>query len=181
MLFLERARFIHIGAPDCRVDDLTISALDDQGRPVDTVIWLRNGGGKTVLLGLFLAHLLPGARDFLRGKKENARFSDHVLDGDTSYVAARWVGAPVQLSLTGDDVRPHLITGRAVERRPGFNGTVLPDLFFSFRPLAGVLDLDSLPWAAEGRRLDLAGFHAELDRLSRAHPELDLVVIGGSP
>jgi hypothetical protein len=175
VLFLERARFIHIGAPDCRVDDLTISALDDQGRPVDTVIWLRNGGGKTVLLGLFFAHLLPGARDFLRGKKENARFSDHVLDGDTSYVAARWVGAPVQLSLSGGDGRPRLVTGRAVERRPGFSGTVLPDLFFSFRPLAGVLDLDSLPWAAEDRRHDLGGFHAELERLSRAHPELDLV------
>jgi hypothetical protein len=175
MLFLERARFIHIGAPDCRIDDLTISALDDDGRPVDTVLWLRNGGGKTVLLGLFFAHLLPGARDFLRGKKENARFSDHVLDGDTSYVAARWVGAQVQLSLTGDDTRPRLVTGRAVERRQGFSGTVLPDLFFSFRPLAGVLDLDSIPWAADGRRLDLAGFHAELDRLARAHPELDLV------
>ena len=66
MLFLERARFIHIGAPDCRIDDLTISALDDRGRPVDTVVWLRNGGGKTVLLGLFFAHLLPGARDFLK-------------------------------------------------------------------------------------------------------------------
>ncbi len=175
MLFLERARFVHIGAPDCRIDDLTISALDDKGRPADTVIWLRNGGGKTVLLGLFFAHLLPGARDFLRGKKENARFSDHVLDGDTSYVAARWVGAPVQLSLVADDRRPRLVTGRAVERRAGFSGTVLPDLFFSFRPLAGVLDLDSLPWAAEGQRLDLAGFHGELDRLSRAHPELELV------
>lgn len=174
MLFLERARFIHIGAPDCRIDDLTISAQDDGGRPVDSVIWLRNGGGKTVLLSLFFAHLLPGVRDFLKGKKENARFSDHVLDGDTSYVAARWVGAPTQLSLTGDD-RPRLVTGRAVERRAGFSGTALPDLFFSFRPVAGVLDLDSLPWAADGHRLDLSGFLAELNRLSRAHPALDLV------
>src|SRR5437660_1310769 len=175
MLFLERARFIHIGAPDCRIDDLTISALDDRGRPVDTVVWLRNGGGKTVLLGLFFAHLLPGARDFLKGKKENARFSDHVLDSDTSYVTARWVGDPIQLSLTGEDSRPRLVTGRAVERKAGFAGTTLPDLFFSFRPRPGVLDLDSVPWAVEGRRLDLAGFHAELDRLSRAHPELELV------
>lgn len=175
MLFLEQARFIHIGAPDCRIDDLTISALDDRGRPVDSVIWLRNGGGKTVLLSLFFAHLLPGVRDFLKGKKENARFSDHVLDGDTSYVAARWVGAPTQLSLTGDDDRPRLVTGRAVERRAGFSGTALPDLFFSFRPVAGVLDLDSLPWAADGHRLDLSGFLAELNRLSRAHPALDLV------
>ena len=175
MLFLERVRFLHIGAPDCRIDDLTISAVDDRGRPADTVVWLRNGGGKTVLLGLFFAHLLPGARDFLRGKKENARFTDHVLDGDTSYVAASWVGAPTQLSLTEDDSLPRLVTGRVVERRPGFSGTVLPDLFFSFRPLAGVLDLDCLPWAADGRRLDLAGFHGELDRLSRAHPELELV------
>src|SRR5437660_684108 len=175
MLFLERARFIHIGAPDCRIDDLTSLALDDRGRPVDTVVWLRNGGGKTVLLGLFFAHLLPGARDFLKGKKENARFSDHVLDSDTSYVTARWVGDPIQLSLTGEDSRPRLVTGRAVERKAGFAGTTLPDLFFSFRPLPGVLDLDSVPWAVEGRRLDLAGFHAELDRLSRAHPELELV------
>lgn len=175
MLFLERARFLHVGAPDCRIDDLTISALDNRGRPADTVVWLRNGGGKTVLLGLFFAHLLPGARDFLRGKKENARFTDHVLDGDTSYVAASWVGAPTQLSLTEEDSLPRLVTGRVVERRAGFSGTVLPDLFFSFRPLPGVLDLDCLPWAADGRRLDLAGFHGELDRLSRAHPELELV------
>jgi hypothetical protein len=176
VLFCEKIRYVGIGVPDCRIADLTISALDEAGLPVDTVVWLRNGGGKTVLLGLFFAHLLPGAREFLKGRKENARFSDHVLDGNTSYVAARWVGEPTRLPL-GDawgDGRPRLVTVRVAERKPGFTGTTLPDQFFSFRPLPGVLDLDTLPVRRGSSQLDLAGFSAEMQRLGREHPELDM-------
>lgn len=179
MLKLEKLRFINVGHPDCRMDDLTISALDDQGQPVDTVLWLRNGGGKTVLLGLFFAHLMPDARHFLQGRKENAKFIDHIQEGDTSYVVASWVGEPRTLDLGEGfgDGRPRLVTGRVVERKAGAppSGT-LPGIFFSFRPLPGVLDIDTLPWRAEGR-LSLAAFEAEMQRLNRQHPEVDLSTV----
>lgn len=172
---LERLRFINIGAPDCRMADLTISALDRNGEPVDTVIWLRNGGGKTAMLGLFFAHLLPDAREFLRGRKENAKFADHVLDGDTGYILASWAGETQQPDLFGG-APPRLVTGRVVERKPGVTGSVLPSLFFSFRPLPEVADIDRLPWQRDGRRLSLAAFNDEMQRLNRMNPEIEYTV-----
>jgi hypothetical protein len=175
MLKLERLRFINIGAPDCRMRDLAISTVDDRGEPVDTVLWLRNGGGKTVILGLFFAHLLPDAREFLKGRKENAKFGDHVLEGDTSFILASWVGEAAALDLLGDG-RPRLVTGRVVERKPGYTGASLPGLLFTFRPVPGVIDIDTVPWQIGGRRLSLAAFDAEMRRLGRDHPELEYTV-----
>ncbi len=175
MLKLERLRFINIGAPDCRMHDLSISTVDERGEPVDTVLWLRNGGGKTAILGLFFAHLLPDAREFLKGKKDNAKFTDHVLEGDTSFILASWAGEPVALSLL-ETARPRLVTGRVVERRAGFTGATLPGFMFTFRPVPGVLDIDTLPWQVGGRRLSLSAFEAEMHRLGREHPEIEFTL-----
>ncbi len=175
MLKLERLRFINIGAPDCRMHDLSISTVDERGEPVDTVLWLRNGGGKTAILGLFFAHLLPDAREFLKGKKDNAKFTDHVLEGDTSYILASWAGEPASLNLL-DDARPRLVTGRVVERRAGLPGGSLPGFMFTFRPVPGVLDVDTVPWQLGGRRLTLSAFEAEMHRLGRDHREIEFTL-----
>ena len=49
-----RMRLSSIGHDSARFDDLTLDFTDRQGRPTNSVLWLRNGGGKSSLLSLFL-------------------------------------------------------------------------------------------------------------------------------
>lgn len=60
---LAQFRLKSVGERSARFSDLTLdmTAPDGDGlsSPSDSVIWLRNGGGKSSLLSLFYAVLLP--------------------------------------------------------------------------------------------------------------------------
>ena len=64
MLRLCRLRFDAIGAPDVRLAPLELDFTSD-GEASDTLLWMRNGGGKTAILSLFFALLRPDRREFL--------------------------------------------------------------------------------------------------------------------
>ena len=45
---LRRMRLCGIGHDSARFDDVTLDFTDRQGRPTNSVVWLRNGGRKNV-------------------------------------------------------------------------------------------------------------------------------------
>ena len=54
MARLMRLHFASIGHRDARLSPLTLDLRDEnQGTGADTVLWLRNGGGKSSILNLF--------------------------------------------------------------------------------------------------------------------------------
>ena len=170
MLFNTRLRLISIGASKCRAENLDMSFSSPDGRPSNSILVLRNGGGKTALLGMYFAHLLPHARDFLKGKsKHNATLADHVRDNDTSHVVAEWVGTEL---IPGTEVR--FVTGMVAERNRG-SGNQLNRWFYTCRS-SPALNLDNLPWQQGGNRLGVSAFKAELERIAAEHPEISLKV-----
>ena len=95
---LTRMRLVSIGHPRARFDDLLLDFRDQQHRATDTVIWLRNGGGKSSLLNLFYSVVRPRQTDFLGGKggEEHRRLADYVQANDQAVVVCEW-------ELDGDD------------------------------------------------------------------------------
>jgi hypothetical protein len=96
MYKLRRLHLDTIGVPENRFSSLTLDTLDPEGDPADTVIWMRNGSGKTTIMSLLTAHILPGRRDFLAGRKRRHRdavtrtLEDLVQGDDTAHVVAEW-------------------------------------------------------------------------------------------
>lgn len=128
---LSRLRFVSVGHPQARLDDVTLDFRAPEGRATDSTIWLRNGGGKSSLLNLFFAIVRPSRREFLGGKADAKQrtLDDYILPGDRSVTAAEWELDPAADSL-GLEVE-RLLTGVFYERRDGAGEP--RHLFFSCR------------------------------------------------
>lgn len=84
---LRRVHFAEVGHRDARLAPLTL----DFGA-ADSVLWLRNGGGKSSILSLFYAVFLPSMRDFL-GKRAEAghrRLTQYVGPDDLATIVTEW-------------------------------------------------------------------------------------------
>jgi hypothetical protein len=101
MFKLRRLYVDTIGVPDNRFVDLCADATDLAGEPCDTIVWLRNGAGKTTMLSLLLALILPDRRDFLAFRTKRRTLEDLVGGQDTAHVVAEWVDPRGQRLLTG--------------------------------------------------------------------------------
>jgi hypothetical protein len=101
MFKLRRLYVDTIGVPDNRFVDLCVDATDLAGEPCDTIVWLRNGAGKTTMLSLLLALILPDRRDFLAFRTKRRTLEDLVGGQDTAHVVAEWVDPRGQRLLTG--------------------------------------------------------------------------------
>jgi len=142
---LLRLRFVSLGHPQARMDDLVLNFADGNGRATDSTLWLRNGGGKSSILNLFFAIVRPHKSEFLGGKADAKQRSldDYVLPNDRSVVVAEWQLDPAADSLGLEFER--FITGVFYERREGSGG--LRRLYFSSRVATEHPDstLDHLP------------------------------------
>jgi len=153
--------------------------VDANNQPMDSTIWLRNGGGKSSILNLFFAMLRTGRRDFLGGKADSKRrqIEDYVLNNDRSIVAAEW-----ELDVPDDTLHfarepGRFITGVFYERAPGREG--LRRLFFSSRvaedepesTLAG-LPIDVIDEEGKSHRRTLASFRQAWTALRDRVPHL---------
>ena len=172
-------RYVSVGEKSARFRDLTLNYTLG-GDPVETVIWLPNGGGKSSLMSLHSAVVLPAARDFTGsgredGEKRPRRLDDYVETGDTSHTVIEWVADdPASLF----ENRHRLLTGAVYEwperRRPGTDQEGrLNKMWWSAAPIPGVLDLAHLP-VRDGRLLTLAQFREQLRALNAEHPELQV-------
>lgn len=128
---LLKVRFVSLGHPQARMDDLLLSFQGPEGRATDSTLWLRNGGGKSSILNLFFAIVRPHKGEFLGGKAEAKQRSlnDYILPGDRGVAVAEWQLDPAADSLPLESER--FITGVFYERREGSGE--LRRLFFSSR------------------------------------------------
>lgn len=165
-LALRRFRLDSIGPPGARFDPLVVDlAAADGNRAAGTsVLFLENGGGKSVLLRLLFSVVLPGRRYTVGSVK----LDGYVGSGDTGHVVLDWETADGSL-----------VTGTLFEwrnRTRSSSSSNLQQLWYSFRPRPGVLTLDDLPTRDGDRRVSRAGFRERLNALAREHPELELVL-----
>jgi hypothetical protein len=128
---LLKLRFVSLGHPQARMDDLLLSFQRPDGRATDSTLWLRNGGGKSSILNLFFAIVRPHKSEFLGGKAEAKQRSlnDYILSNDRAVAAAEWQLDPAADSLGLESER--FLTGVFYERRDGSGD--IRRLFFSCR------------------------------------------------
>ncbi|TQI93883.1 hypothetical protein [Amycolatopsis cihanbeyliensis] len=131
-----------------------------------SVLFLENGGGKSVLIKLIFSVMLPGRRQVV-GTTSTRVLEKFVGAKDVSHVVLEW-----QHTENGR----RLITGKVSEWRGhvvSADPANLADAWFCFRP-STTLDLESLPFTEDGRLLTMSGFQEKLDEGHRAEPELEL-------
>lgn len=144
------------------------------------VLFLENGGGKSVLLKLIFSVMLPGHRNTLGGASSGV-LRKFLLADDCGHVALEW-----QHVQTGECVVVGKVSewrGRQVSNDP----RRFAEAWYSFRPGPG-LSLDNLPVAestavrpsaegasgAQGRRRTMKGFRDALTEAGKAYPHLEV-------
>ncbi|MGW5901974.1 hypothetical protein ACWFQ6_09430 [Streptomyces althioticus] len=144
------------------------------------VLFLENGGGKSVLLKLIFSVMLPGHRNTLGGASSGV-LRKFLLADDCGHVALEW-----QHVQTGECVVVGKVSewrGRQVSNDP----RKFAEAWYSFRPGPG-LSLDSLPVAeattvrppvegqsgARGRRRTMKGFRDALTEAGKTYPHLEV-------
>ncbi|MEV6665868.1 hypothetical protein [Streptomyces nigra] len=144
------------------------------------VLFLENGGGKSVLLKLIFSVMLPGHRNTLGGASSGV-LRKFLLADDCGHVALEW-----QHTLTGECVVVGKVSewrGRQVSNDP----RKFAEAWYSFRPGPG-LSMDNLPVAestavrppvegqsgAQGRRRTMKGFRDALTEAGKAYPHLEV-------
>ncbi|MGW1520066.1 hypothetical protein [Streptomyces sp. NPDC002287] len=145
------------------------------------VLFLENGGGKSVLLKLIFSVMLPGHRNTLGGASSGV-LRKFLLADDCGHVALEW-----QHTQTGECVVVGKVSewrGRQVSNDP----RKFAEAWYSFRPGPG-LSLDNLPVAeatsvrppvegasgAQGRRRTMKGFRDALTEAGKVYPHLEVV------
>ncbi|MDA7980496.1 MAG: hypothetical protein MPJ50_17195, partial [Pirellulales bacterium] len=178
---LSRLRFVSIGHLNARFDDITLDLRDDSGHATDTVLWLRNGGGKSSLLNLFYSGIRPHQREFLGSSQDKKELKEYVKQDDRSVVVYEWEldGKSGQLSF--EDHIDTFLTGAFYEHRNG----KLKRLFFSCRvsPEHSELTLGGLPiFRRDGggvKRRNLSSFREEWSGLQKKHPAFKVTYTEG--
>ncbi|MDG9728685.1 MULTISPECIES: hypothetical protein [unclassified Streptomyces] len=144
------------------------------------VLFLENGGGKSVLLKLIFSVMLPGHRNTLGGASSGV-LRKFLLADDCGHVALEW-----QHVQTGECV----VVGKASEwrgRQVSGDPRKFAEAWYSFRPGPG-LTLDNLPVAeatavrppvegvsgAHGRRRTMKGFRDAITEAGKAYPHLEV-------
>lgn len=175
MIRLRRLLLDQIGDQAARFPHVVVDCTDPTSlEPLDTIIWLKNGGGKTSLLALLFSLLNPHARDFLGFTLDERTLGDYIRTGDTSHVAAEWQ-TPTGIVVTG------AVYEWPERRRPVDAQRHLSELhkrWYVFAPRDGVLTFDDLPLrgASGTGRLSFEAIGAELRSLARQHRRLELTV-----
>lgn len=183
---LLRIHFSSVGHRDARLAPLTIDLRGADGRPSDSVVWLRNGGGKSSVLNLFFAVFRPNRRDFLGTSHEgrSRRIEDYVQSRDFAIVVTEWT-LPTPggrtLSLFGDEaqVGATRLVGQALcwsGQQRSQDVTKLKQLYFSICTDAE-LTLEDLPVSGLGEPVaTLEAFADWLRDAQRRRPARELVV-----
>jgi hypothetical protein len=182
MYELSRVRLRGVGPIAARYEDVTLD-LSGVGQPVGearqdmfwssepqrrpspaSLLFLENGGGKSVLLRLIFSVVLPGRRNVV-GTKDTRALDSFVQGTDVAHVVLEWTHAG-----TGR----RLVTGKVSQwrnDRVSSNADDLSERWYHFHPGPG-MDLDALPFERDGKYLTQAEFCDELRRAQLEHPAL---------
>jgi hypothetical protein len=166
MARLCRMHFAGMGEACARFHPLTLDFRQPAtGAAQDSVLWLRNGGGKTTLISLFYSTVVPNQNYFL-GKllKKGTSVGDFLRLNELGVIVSEWdfpaLGAPRRI--IGQVL---LLKEHELKRR-----------FFSFAVAPG-FGLEQLPVLGLGK--PVRSIDALLDELREAeqrHPAMDLVI-----
>ncbi len=182
---LAQMRFVSIGHPNARFDDITLDLRDGRKHATDSTLWLRNGGGKSSILNLFFALVRPDRRDFLGGKAEARRrnLDDYILANDRGVVACEWELDQPAGHLNVEAEPEALLTGVFYEWRSGTatDDTRLRRLYFACLsspsdPRSRISDLPLFVSAENGRRnrRTMSGFRQEWTAFRDSCPHLQV-------
>ncbi|HET8642824.1 MAG TPA: hypothetical protein VFM37_12855, partial [Pseudonocardiaceae bacterium] len=161
--------FRDVGAPvrTSMQDALFGAALEVRRRPAPaSVLFLENGGGKSVLIKLIFSVMLPGRRQVV-GTTSTRVLEKFVRAGDVAHVVLEWQHI---------DTGTLVVTGKVSEWRGhvvSSDPNKLVDAWYSFRPNQR-LTLDTLPLTVDGRLVTLTGFRERLTEASREEPALQV-------
>jgi hypothetical protein len=165
MYQIGRIHLSSVGPEGARFDPLTLDLTRSDGTiAMDTILWLENGGGKTVLLRLLFAVLRPdqvasfGTEDTGRIKGLPA----FLLADDTAHVIVEWRHIDPKSRRIGDVTVTGLVAEWRGRTRSSDSGNLIRT-WYSLRGPEESLRLDTLPSTTkEGRRLSRAMY---LERL----------------
>lgn len=181
---ISRMRLVTVGYKDARFHDLILDFTDPKtGNATDSIVWLRNGGGKTSILNLTFSIPRPNLREFLGRKQEGQprKLSDYVLGHDIATIIIEWE-LEGQATLGG---RPRYITGELLERTSSSNDDdTLKRLFFAGRSVASKpgTTLETIPlWIerqdGKAARRSISLFRETWNDLADTHSSLGLVTV----
>ena len=189
MARLTQLRLVSVGHARARFEDVLLDFRDPQGCTLESVLWLRNGGGKSSLLSLFFAGVCPDQRHFL-GKHsggERRQLSNYVLPTDHGVVACQWALDSERPLF--DSLQTDYITGVFYERDSGAEGATDGDtgalrrLFFSaiVSDDEPQLTIEGLPLVVEAagtptHRRTMNGFKRAWQALRQQYPGHDVFV-----
>ncbi len=83
---LTRLRLCCVGPAMARIDNMILPFHDATGQPVNSTLWLRNAGGKTFIMQLFLWLMCPDKRMTLTERS----IEDYIQPQDRSVIIAEW-------------------------------------------------------------------------------------------
>lgn len=185
---LLRIHFSQIGYKDARLAPLTIDLRDKAGGATDSVLWLRNGGGKSSIINLFFSIFRPHRNEFLGAAAEGKarRIEDYVKAKDLAVAVTEW-----DLGVDASGRAKRCIVGRALawkSQARSADPSNLRRVFFTIGSPApasdgaresGSLSFENLPiLGLSGNGEPTATFEAFRDwlrELSSAHPAAEVV------
>ncbi|RKZ81736.1 MAG: hypothetical protein DRR19_21755, partial [Candidatus Parabeggiatoa sp. nov. 1] len=128
--------FSRVGHKEARLHGTQIKFSDPEfnDKPVDTIISLRNGGGKSSIIQLLYSVFQPRKQKFARAEGEARKFEDYFRPGELGFIVTEWTIEDQQSGLFGKTNKTRMI-GQCVLRTSQLNDSgspILKRLFFSF-------------------------------------------------
>lgn len=175
--------FSRVGHPAARLDGVTIPFVDAEGMtPVDTLIDLRNGGGKTSTVQLYFSNFITSQKEFAGQTRSGdmRSFDKYFQVGEVGFIVSEW---------TEDNGRgPRRVIGQCVQKKNA-DGSDIVRVFFSFLvpvenaplrveelPLRQFKDLECEP-ANPGNIASADQFAAWFKERVEGHPEIDSISV----
>ena len=190
MTKLAQLRLVSVGTVSARFEDVTMDFRGSDGHAMESVLWLRNGGGKSSLLSLFFAGILPDQRQFLgkhSGGKER-QLSNYIRPSDHGVVVCQWE-LDSERGLFDEGDAPQYLTGVFYERDKTAESSdddeagPIRRLFFAAMVSDDErrLTLEGLPLFVESpgapmNRRTMKGFKREWLSLRQQYPDRDVFV-----
>src|SRR4051794_12439863 len=143
---MRRIYLDRVGSPAARFRDVWIDLTGRDGTPLDTILWMRNGGGKSTLIALVCALIRPDRRDFLATATTGRHLEDCVLGADTAHVVVEWTDPAGQRLVTG---AVYEWTDRVQPADPNTAHERLRQSWYAFIP-SPVAAVEDLPFAGLG-------------------------------
>ncbi|MEU8216720.1 hypothetical protein AB0C47_13220 [Micromonospora taraxaci] len=169
---IRRVYLDRIGAPAARFRNVWLEFGSRTGNPLDTILWMRNGGGKSTLIALICASIRPARNDYLATAETGRHLEDCVLGADTAHIAIEWQDPEGRRMVTG---AVYEWADRVQPADPNASWEQLQQRWYAFTPVRQAAEIDLLPFHdANHHPTTLKAFG---DAITALPPEADSVLV----